>query len=75
LSKTSVILLHAAIGILLVAVAGLDEAHWHADDEFATTRLLVARRERALAQQIKFIFVEASLRDGDILPRNSPLTF
>ena len=68
-------LLDAAIGILLVAVAGLDEANWHADDEFAETRLLVARRERALAQQIKFIFVEASLRDGDILPRNSPLTF
>src|SRR5215831_17072978 len=51
-------LLHAAIGILLVVVAGLDEAHWRADDELATTRLLVARRERALAQQIKFIFVE-----------------
>src|SRR5215831_3853826 len=55
-------LLHAAIGILLVVVAGLDKAHWRADDEFATTRLLVARRERALAQQIKFIFVEASLQ-------------
>src|SRR5262249_39351249 len=41
-------------------VAGLDEAHWRADDKFATTRLLVARRKRALAQQIKFIFVEAS---------------
>src|SRR5215813_435655 len=68
-------LLHAAIGILLVVVAGLDEAHWRADDQFATTRLLVARRERALAQQIKFIFVEASLRNSDILPKNSPLMF
>jgi hypothetical protein len=67
--------LHAAIGILLVVVAVLDEAHWRADDEFATTRLLVARRERALAQQIKFIFVEASLRNSDILPKNSPLMF
>jgi hypothetical protein len=56
-------------------VAGLGEAHWGADDEFATTRLLVARRERALAQQIKFIFVEASLRNSDILPKNSPLMF
>src|SRR5262249_59664608 len=46
----------------LVVVAGLDEAHWRTDDEFATTRLLVARRERALAQLIKFIFVEASLQ-------------
>src|ERR1700745_2417576 len=47
-------LLHAAIGILLVVVAGLDEAHWRADDELATTRLLVAGRERALPQQIQF---------------------
>src|SRR6516165_7106910 len=53
-------LLHTAIGILLVVVAGLDEAHWRADDELATARLLVACRERALAQEIKFVFVETS---------------
>ena len=40
----------------------LHEAHRRADDEFATARLLVACRERALAQEIKFVFVEASLQ-------------
>src|SRR6202040_3633607 len=55
-------LLHAAIGILLVMVTGFDEPHRRADDELATARLLVACRERALAQEIKFVFVEASLQ-------------
>jgi hypothetical protein len=47
---------------LLVAIAGLHEAHRRADDEFAAARLLIAGRKRALPQQIKLIFVQAALQ-------------
>src|SRR3974390_572923 len=54
-------LLDAAIRVLLVTIAGLDEAHRRADDEFAATRLLIAGRQRTLPQQIKLVLVEAAL--------------
>ncbi|HEX3522694.1 MAG TPA: hypothetical protein VHT52_11485 [Stellaceae bacterium] len=38
-------------------------------------RLLVLGGEGALAQEIELVLVETSFRDGDILPKNSPLTF
>src|ERR1700755_2035059 len=55
-------LLDAAVWILLITITRLDEPDRRADDEFATTGLLVARGERALAQQIKLILVEAALQ-------------
>lgn len=55
-------LLHASVRVLLVAIAGLHEAHRRADDEFAAARLLIAGRKRALPQQIKLIFVQAALQ-------------
>src|SRR5205823_5830015 len=54
-------LLHAAVRVLLVAIAGLHEAHRRADDEFAAARLLIAGRERTLPQQIKLVLVETAL--------------
>src|SRR5271169_3691782 len=54
-------LLHAAVRVLLVAIAGLHEAHRGADDELAATRLLVSGRERTLPQQIKLVLIEAAL--------------
>src|SRR5882724_2742697 len=55
-------LLHAAIGGLLKAITDLHEANRGCDDEFAAAGLLVAGRERTLAQKIEFILVEASLQ-------------
>src|SRR6266540_6984621 len=43
-------LLHAAVRVLLVAIARLDEAHRRADDEFAAAGLLVTGGERTLPQ-------------------------
>ena len=54
-------LLDAPIRILLVAVAGLHEADRRRHNQLAPARLLVAGRERALAQQIQFVLVEAAL--------------
>src|SRR5215470_18119512 len=53
-------LLHAAVRVLLVAIARLDEAHRRADDEFAAAGLLVTGGERTLPQQVKLILVETS---------------
>ncbi len=36
-------LLHAAVRVLLIAIAGLHEAHRRADDEFAATGVPVAK--------------------------------
>src|SRR5262245_421338 len=53
-------LLHAAVRVLLVAVACLDEAHRRADDEFAAAGFLVTGGERTLPQQVKLILVETA---------------
>src|SRR6202022_3580032 len=53
--------LDAPIRIFLIAVAGLHEADGRRHNQLAPARLLVARRKRALAQQIQLVLVEASL--------------
>src|SRR5262245_63422233 len=53
-------LLHAAVRVLLVAIARLDEAHRRPDNEFAAAGLLVTGGERTLPQQVKLILVEIS---------------
>ena len=53
--------LDAPIRIFLITVAGLHEADGRCHDQLAPARLLVAGRERALAQQIQFVLVEAAL--------------
>src|SRR6516162_8534655 len=53
-------LLHAAVRVLLVAIARLDEADRRTDDEFAAAGLLVTGGERTLPQQVKLILVETS---------------
>src|SRR5262245_31253100 len=53
-------LLHAAVRVLLVAIARLDEAHRRPDNEFAAAGLLVTGGERTLPQQVKLILVETS---------------
>ena len=55
-------LLHPSIRILLQPVARLDEADRRADDQLAPSRLLVARRERALAQQVESYSLRLPLR-------------
>ena len=54
-------LLDTPIRIFLITVAGLHEADRRRYDQLAPARLLVARRKRALAQQIQLILVEAPL--------------
>jgi hypothetical protein len=54
--------LDTAVGILLKPVAGLDEADWRGNDEFAASRLLVSGRQGTLAQKIEFVLVEAALQ-------------
>ena len=53
--------LHAPIRILLEAVSGLDEADRRRDDEFAAAGFLVAGGQRALAQKVELVLVEAPL--------------
>src|SRR5882672_4974056 len=53
--------LDAPIRIFLIAVAGLHEADGRRHNQLAPARLLVAGRERALAQQIQLVLVEAPL--------------
>ena len=53
--------LDAAIGILLEPVADLHEADRRRNDECAPSRLLVARREGPLTEQIELVLVEAAL--------------
>src|SRR6201987_5691491 len=54
--------LDTPIRIFLIAVAGLHEADGRRHNQLAPARLLVARRKRALAQQIQLVLVEASLQ-------------
>src|SRR6201996_2657954 len=61
------------IRIFLITVAGLHEADRRRHNQLTSARLLVARRKRALAQQIQLVLVEAALRTHDILPSNSCL--
>src|SRR5205085_12161787 len=53
--------LDTPIRIFLIMVAGLHEADGRRYNQLAAARLFVAGRERALAQQIQFILVEAAL--------------
>ena len=53
--------LDAPIRIFLIAVAGLHEADRRRHNQLAPARLLVARRERALAQQIQLVLVKLSV--------------
>ena len=55
-------LLHPPVRVLLQPVARLDEAGRRADDELAAPRLLVASRQRALAQKVELVLVEAALQ-------------
>src|SRR2546426_12561189 len=50
------------IRIFLITVAGLNEADGRRHNQLAPARLLVARRKRALAQQIQLVLVEAPLQ-------------
>src|SRR5262249_59928700 len=50
-----------AVGTFLITAAGLHEADGRRHNQLAAARLLVARRKRALAQQIQLVLVEASL--------------
>src|SRR3984893_15354832 len=53
-------LLHAPVRVFLQSVTYLHEADWRGHDEFATSGLLVARRERA--RQVEFVLVETALQ-------------
>ncbi len=55
-------LLNPPIRILLQPVARPNEADRRADNELAAPRLLVAGRERALAQQVEFVLVQAAFQ-------------
>src|ERR1700726_390489 len=54
-------LLDTPIRIFLITVAGLHETDGRRPNQLAPARLLVARRKRALAQQIQLVLVEAAL--------------
>src|ERR1700737_4582683 len=53
--------LDTPIRIFLITVTGLHEADGRCHNQLAPARLLVAGRERALAQQIQLVLVEAAL--------------
>lgn len=55
-------LLDTPVRILLVPVARLHETDWRRDDKLAPPGLLVTGRQRALAQQVELILVEAALQ-------------
>ena len=54
-------LLHPPVRILLVTVAVLHEADGRGDDQFPAARLLVSGRQRALAEKIELVLVQAPL--------------
>src|ERR1700757_373785 len=54
--------LHTPVRVLLKSVAHLHEADRRGHDEFTTSSLLVACRERTLAQQVEFVLVETALQ-------------
>src|SRR6516164_6140576 len=62
LSKTSVIASCTRRSGSFSSVAHLHEADRRGHDEFTTSSLLVARRERTLAQQVEFVLVETALQ-------------
>ncbi|WP_247434482.1 hypothetical protein [Bradyrhizobium sp. 139] len=53
--------LDTPIRVFLITVAGLHEADRRCHNQLAPARLLIACRERALSQQIRFVLVEAAL--------------
>src|SRR5712691_9701867 len=53
--------LHTSVWVFLQSVTHLHEADGRGYDEFTTSGLLVACRERTLAQQIEFVLVETAL--------------
>ena len=55
-------LLNTPVRVLLHPIAGFDEADRRGDDQLASARLLVTRRQRPLPQQIELILVEAALQ-------------
>ena len=54
--------LRPPVRVLLQSVIHLHEADGRGHDEFATSSLLVACRERTLAQQIEFVLIETALQ-------------
>jgi len=56
-------------------VPGFAVADRDGEEQLATLRFLAQGRERVFPQQRQLRLAHRSLRDGDILPRNSPLTF
>ena len=52
-----------------------DVANRHADAQLAAPRFGAGGVEHAGAQHAELELADAALRDGDILPKNSPLTF
>jgi len=55
-------LLNTPVRVLLDPIAGFDEADRRGDDQLASARLLVTRRQRPLPQQIELILVEAAFQ-------------
>lgn len=55
-------ILHAAFRILLKPIANLHKADRGCNDKFAATGLLVAGRQRTLAQKIEVLLVETALQ-------------
>src|SRR5216683_2378740 len=54
-------LLHPPIGILLEPIPRLHEADRRGDDQLASARLLVTRRQGTLPEEIQLVFVQAAL--------------
>ena len=52
-----------------------DKADRQAAPEFAARRLIANAAIEARAQYVQLCFAHGALRDGDIPPKNSPLTF
>src|SRR5262249_4222996 len=52
-----------------------DKADRQTAPEFAARRLIANAAIKARAQYMQLCFAHRALRDSDILPRNSPLTF
>jgi hypothetical protein len=52
-----------------------DVANRHSDAQLAAPRLGAGRVEHAGTQHAELELADAPFRDGDILPKNSPLMF
>ena len=69
-------LLDPLVGIKAEAdLAMPDVANRNADPQLTASRLRARSVEHAGTQHTEFELADAALRDGDILPRNRPLTF